>query len=124
MHVGPELPGHRILVVEDDYYIATDTARALQLAGAQVLGPCPNVAAAQAELTHAAPDAALLDINLGQGPCFALARELRERGVPFVFTTGYDRAVIPAEFADVPRLEKPVEINRVLGVLAAELGRA
>ena len=35
----PELGGRRVLVVEDEYYIASDTARALQGAGALILGP-------------------------------------------------------------------------------------
>jgi hypothetical protein len=34
-----DLRGHRILVVEDDYYLATDAARALRGAGAEVIGP-------------------------------------------------------------------------------------
>ncbi|GJD82053.1 sensor histidine kinase [Methylobacterium gregans] len=36
----PDLDGLRILVVEDDYYLATDTARALRGAGAEVIGLC------------------------------------------------------------------------------------
>ncbi|MFF8800156.1 MULTISPECIES: PAS domain-containing protein [unclassified Methylobacterium] len=116
-----DLSGHRVLVVEDDYYLATDTARALQGAGAQVVGPCPNEEAARAALADAGPTAALIDINLGSGPSFILAHLLRQRNVPFVFVTGYDEGVIPQEFSDVERLQKPVELRRVVKFLAETL---
>ncbi|MCJ2028694.1 PAS domain-containing protein [Methylobacterium sp. J-043] len=116
-----DLSGYRILVVEDDYYLATDTARALQGAGAEVIGPCPSEEAAREALDERAPAAALVDINLGSGPSFTLAALLRERGVPFVFITGYDEGVIPPDFADVERLQKPVELRRVVNFLAETL---
>lgn len=43
---APDLTGRRVLVVEDDYYLAGDTAAALRRAGAAVLGPCPTEDAA------------------------------------------------------------------------------
>ena len=39
-----------MLVVEDEYYIASETARALQGAGAEVAGPCASEHAARTEL--------------------------------------------------------------------------
>ena len=120
----PDLSGYRILVVEDDYYLATDTARALQGAGAEVVGPCPSEEAAREALDEGALAAALVDINLGSGPSFTLAALLRERGVPFVFITGYDEGVIPPDFADVERLQKPVELKRVVNFLADTLQAA
>jgi CheY-like chemotaxis protein len=117
-----DLSGHRILVVEDDYYLASDTARAVRGAGAQVLGPCPSEQAACNEIGGAPPTAAVVDINLGGGPSFKLARLLKERGIPVVFLTGYDEAVIPAEFSDVPLLQKPVELRQIVNSLAKTLG--
>jgi DNA-binding response OmpR family regulator len=120
----PDLSGHRILVVEEDYYIATDTARALQGAGADVIGPCPSEEAAQAEIEGRRPSAAVVDTNLGEGPTFDLARILKDKGVPFVFTTGYDKDVIPHEFDGVSRLEKPIALRRIVGAVAEVLGLA
>ncbi|RVU18697.1 response regulator [Methylobacterium oryzihabitans] len=111
------LSGERILVVEDDYYLATDTARAVRRAGGIVLGPCRNEAAARAALGTGTPTGAVLDINLGTGPSFDLARELRGRGVPVMFITGYDDAVIPEDFADAARLQKPVDLAEVVRTL-------
>ncbi|EQB07978.1 PAS domain-containing protein [Novosphingobium lindaniclasticum] len=117
-----DLTGQRVLVVEDDYYLAADTARALKGAGAQVLGPCPSEDAARAHMADAPPTCAVLDINLGGGRSFDLAGDLRRDGVPFVFITGYDQDVIPERFAGIPCLQKPVEFRHIIGALADSLG--
>ena len=113
-----QLEGCRILVVEDEYLIADDMRGALLDAGAEVLGPVPTVDAAMS-LVAAEPrlDAALLDINLGGTMVFDLADTLTSRAVPFVFATGYDDSAIPDRFANVPRLEKPVKLRKVLAAL-------
>ena len=113
-----DLSGHRILVVEDDYFLATDAVRALQGAGAEVLGPFSTEEDAKAELDEQRPDAAVVDINLGLGPSFKLATTLKDTGIPFVFTTGYDLEVIPAEFEGVERLQKPVQLRQIIAAIA------
>ena len=40
------LRGRHVLVVEDDYFLATDLAATLSAAGAKVLGPVPTLQAA------------------------------------------------------------------------------
>lgn len=115
---GPDLSGRRVLVVEDDFYLATDTARALQGAGADVLGPCASEEDARAELDEQRPDVAVVDINLGSGPSFKLAEALKDRGIPFVFTTGYDAEVIPVEFEGVERLGKPLQLRQIVAAVA------
>jgi DNA-binding NarL/FixJ family response regulator len=108
------LNGRRVLVVEDDYFLASDAAGALQDAGAEVLGPCPNAETASDALEQGHPDAVVLDINLGAGASFCLARELKDRHIPFVFLTGYDRETIPSEYADVEQLIKPVRLRTIV----------
>jgi len=118
----PDLGGRRVLVVEDEYYIASDTARALQGAGAEILGPCASEDAARTQLEGQRPDAALVDINLGRGPSFKLAEILLERQIPFVFVTGYDQEVIPQKFAGVERLQKPVQLRQMVDAVARLVG--
>ena len=113
-----DLSDRRVLVVEDDYYLATDSARALRGAGAEVMGPCASEEDARAALNDLRPDAVVLDINLGTGATFKLAEHLKDNGIPFVFVTGYDPDVIPAEFDGVERLEKPVQLRQVVGAVA------
>lgn len=105
---GRALNGWRVLVIEDDYYLATDEQNALQAAGAQVVGRCARASEALLLVDGGLVDCALVDINLGHGPSFEAATVLRSRGIPFLFTTGYDAATIPDEFSDVARLEKPI----------------
>ena len=116
---APDLTGRSILVVEDDYYMAHDTAAALRGAGATVLGPCPSLDATRDLLEDDTPTHAVLDLNLGGGgPNFEIARMLKARGVPFVFLTGYDPNVIPDDMADVVRLQKPLPFRAIIEALA------
>ncbi len=119
MTEAPDLSGRKILVVEDDYYIAGDTAAALRGAGADVLGPCPSEDATLNLLQSQTPTHAVLDLNLGGGgPKFDIARLLKERGVPFLFMTGYDPDKIPPELEDVARLQKPVPFRQIVEALS------
>lgn len=113
-------PDRRVLVVEDDYLLADDLRRELGRLGIAVLGPVPTVAEALDLLAGPeAPDAALLDLNLGGELVFAVADALAARGVPFAFLTGYDRWAWADRYADAPRFEKPVDLGRAIGALLA-----
>ena len=114
----PDLTGRRVLNVEDDFYLATDAARALRGAGADVTGACATEEDARAELAEQRPNAVAVDINLGPGPSFKLAEHLKDNGIPFVFTIGYDAEVIPVEFESVERLEKPLQLRQIVGAVA------
>jgi CheY-like chemotaxis protein len=115
-----DLSGHRVLVVEDEYYLAADAARALGGAGAEVMGPCSTEESARAALEQRV-DAVVLDINLGSGPTFKLAEMLKGHRIPFVFFTGYNQEVIPKGFAHVERLEKPVEPLQIVRAISKVL---
>ena len=107
MSTGP-LAGLRILIVEDDYYLAADGQQALEAAGGVIVGPVAKAEQAL-PLIDGGIDCAVVDINLGRGPSYVVAAALAERGIPFLFATGYDAAAIPDLFRDVPSLEKPIE---------------
>jgi CheY-like chemotaxis protein len=114
---SPGLAGKRILVVEDDYLVAMDIVRALERAGAEVIGPAPAVEAALAALEQTVLDGAILDINLGGEMAFPVADALMARGIPFIFATGYDAQVIPLRFTDVKRCEKPMASEQICAAL-------
>jgi DNA-binding response OmpR family regulator len=118
----PRLAGQRILVLEDDYYLASDAASALRTAGAEVVGPFPREAPAIEAVRHGGLTSAVVDINLGPGPSFETAHVLRQAGVPFIFLTGYDQGAIPDEFGGIPRLEKPVEPRQLVRALDRLIG--
>jgi CheY-like chemotaxis protein len=108
-----DLRGLRILVVEDEYLIADEMRRAFEDAGSEVLGPVPSVEEAIALINQCDIDLALLDVNLGGQPVWPVADALKDRGVHFVFATGYDASALPPRYAGVPRCEKPVDMRRV-----------
>ncbi len=114
----PSLRGRRVLVVEDEYLLAEDLRHGLERVGAEVLGPVPSVARALTLLAAGAPpDAAILDVNLGGEMAFPVAEALQALGVPFVFATGYDVAALPRAYAQVPRCEKPFDVESCLRAL-------
>ncbi|GBU16495.1 MULTISPECIES: response regulator [Methylobacterium] len=112
------LTGRRILVVEDEYFIADEMRSDFESAGAQVLGPAASVEEAL-HLLELSPeiDAAVLDINLRGEMAYPVAQALQVRGIPFVFATGYDAQHVPAPFSGVPHCEKPVEPFKVARAL-------
>lgn len=119
------LSGRRILIIEDEYFLAEDIAHALKAHGARVVGPVGELAEATSILAgDVAIDAAVVDINLRDQMVFSLARVLRARMVPFVFTSGYDRSSIETEFHDVPLWEKPFDLSAMTRELAGLLKTA
>jgi CheY-like chemotaxis protein len=113
------LSGRRILVVEDEYMIASDLAQSLTDLGVAVVGPAGSVADAVALVAgDPALDAAVLDVNLGTEKVFPVADALQARGVPFVFATGYDDRVLPPRYVDTPRFLKPVDTRVLAQVLS------
>ncbi|WP_128933262.1 response regulator [Bradyrhizobium zhanjiangense] len=120
---GTPLTGRRILVVEDEYFLADDIGNALRKLGAEIAGPVGHIEDAVAMLHNGGVlDAAVLDVNIRTQMIFPIARELRARDVPFVFTTGYEKISIEPEFQDVPLWEKPIDIVAMARNLARLIG--
>lgn len=119
------LTGCRILVVEDEYYLADEASAILSQVGADIVGPVPTVHQAQAILdTDAQIDGALLDVNLRGELVFELADALRNRRVPFAFATGYDGDVLPERFTDRLVLSKPVRPEQLIETFTALIGES
>jgi two-component SAPR family response regulator len=113
----------RIMVVEDEYLLVDELRAELCEAGAIMLGPAGTLTDALALIeTEEEVDGVILDVNLHGEMAFTAADRLVERGVPFVFVTGYDGSSIPPRFRHVVCCEKPVsmrKVSRAIGRLAA-----
>jgi DNA-binding response OmpR family regulator len=105
------LEGLRVLVVEDDYFIAAEMCSALRKAGAEIVGPARDLESGLAATIDERLDCAVLDINLRGHMAFEIAARMQERNIPVIFATGYDASMIPPEFGDVVRMEKPVDLD-------------
>ena len=113
------LAGRKVLIVEDDYYLATDMVRTLGQAGAEIIGPVPSVRDAL-RLLAAQPEAAVLDVELQDGKSFPIADALTQRDIPFVFATGSVEA-IPVEHRARPICPKPMSVAALLSALSEAL---
>jgi DNA-binding NtrC family response regulator len=113
-----DLLGHSILLVEDDFLQARDTQQALQHAGARVIGPFGDSLSALRSVENRKPSCAILDIRLNDGVHFSVASKLKERGIPFVFVTGVEPALIPDDLSTAPVLQKPVDFRSLLKLTA------
>ncbi|MBM1813672.1 HWE histidine kinase domain-containing protein [Pseudosulfitobacter pseudonitzschiae] len=99
--------GQRIMVVEDDPIIGLDISDILKSRGAQVIGPCTNVASALKAIRDK-PDAVLLDVNLGQETTDVVASQLSDLSIPFLVLSGqFDSSDLGAAFKGVTLMSKP-----------------
>ncbi len=116
---APGLTGRHVLVVEDEYFIAYDLQQALENSGATVVGPVGTVRKALSLIKKTrALDGAVIDLNLRGESGLKVARALKDRAIPFVFATGYDRRVVPEEFRSTAWFDKPFDARDLVRALS------
>jgi DNA-binding NtrC family response regulator len=112
------LAGRLVLLVEDSTIIALDLEDLLRRDGAADVVVATNLAAGREILAHVAPSVALLDVNLGQETSLPLADALQDRGIPYLFLTGYgDDTALSERHRGAPRLTKPIDRKALMDVL-------
>ena len=117
------LTGHSVLLVEDQLVIALDVENMLAEFGIGTIHTVGTPGEALSALTGIEPDFAILDINLGSSTSIPVAEELRARGIPFVFATGYgDSVMIPPSLADASVVRKPYSPDALREALVEALG--
>lgn len=118
----PVLAGKRILVVEDEYFIAQDVCDVLRDCGADIVGPAWRLdqgvrLAKESDPLHGA----VLDLNLAGTISADIAHTLQARNICFILLTGYDVGAIAEEFCDVPHLVKPFDADELCHVVSREI---
>ncbi len=88
----------RILVVEDSFLIVISLEGMLDDLGWTIIGPAAQKGDALALARSETFDAALLDVNLNGDMTWDVAAVLKARGIPFVFSTGYDITNVLPDF--------------------------
>jgi DNA-binding response OmpR family regulator len=109
----------RILVVEDEMLVAFLIEDYLTELGHSVVGPVSRLDAALHAARTESFDCAILDINLSGKQSFPVAQLLAERGIPFIFASGYGQAGLTPEFIERPVLQKPFTRDCLRDVLAS-----
>ena len=103
--------------------IAMDGEDALRDLGAQVM-TAASIGRAHEALTLHPIDIAVLDFNLGNETSLPIADMLAQRGVPFLFATGYgDGLDLPDRFSEVTLLKKPYSGATLAQAIAPLLAR-
>ncbi|QDA36138.1 response regulator (plasmid) [Paracoccus liaowanqingii] len=115
--VTARAPARRVLIVEDDWLIASLCAVELERAGLAVTGPFPAVAPALDAIDAGLVDVALLDVHLGPEDSFAVVDRLDALGIPLAFLTGYDASDLPQRYAARPLITKPVRMGHLLEIV-------
>lgn len=108
----------RVMILEDDPFIALDMEGVMEDAGYDIVGPVASAPEALKLLNdndNEAPDCALLDFYITGGTSEFVARELARQGVPFMFITGNARDVQECMSDHEPLIRtKPVEVDRIV----------
>ena len=99
--------GRRVLLVEDEPIVAWLLKDMLVDLGCSVVGPAADVNQALAMIDAESIDVAVLDVNLRGQMSYPIADVLVARGVPFVFSTGYDKGRLLDRYRTFPALQKP-----------------
>jgi len=118
------MPPARILVVEDEFLVAIQIEAILTGAGWRVTGSAGTLASAMSLARKSECDAAVLDVNLRGERVDEVAAILSERGIPFLFVSGYGRGNLPAAFRDrVEFLAKPFSDQMLVQTVGTLLRR-
>jgi DNA-binding response OmpR family regulator len=116
-HDAGALQGLRVLIVEDEPMLAAFLEDALTDLGCEVIGPALNMKDALRLAREASIDGAGLDVNVAGEQVYPVADVLAERGLPFVFMTGYGQAGLRESDRGRPVLQKPYSFERLVEIM-------
>jgi len=121
------MPGHRILLADDDRLILSTLGQGLRDAGYDILEATDGKAAVHlCETTP--PELAILDIRMPGLSGVEAACLIRQNGeVPFIFLSAYgdkDVVKLAVEVGALAYLVKPVDIPQIVPTIEAALARA
>ncbi len=115
------LGGTRVFIVEDEALILFTLQDMLEELGCRVVATALRIDDALAKGDSAAFDVAILDVNVGGERIDPVADLLAQRGVPFLFATGYGATSLPEGHRDRIVLAKPYRTQDVRAALNAAL---
>ncbi len=102
-----QFEGVKVLIVEDEGLVAMMIEDMLAELGCDVVASVAEVPKACEAASEVEIDLAILDVNLAGELVFPVAKILRNRNIPFLFSTGYGASGLPSEFSNRQVLHKP-----------------
>ena len=109
-------------LVEDEALIRMMTAEMLEELGHRVVAEAGTIKAAEPLARTAEFDLAVLDINIGGSYVTPIAQIIADRGLPFIFISGYGSEGRPRSFQNRPALRKPFLIESLSQMIEKTLG--
>src|SRR5687768_15667939 len=119
---GSPAPGTfagKVLLVEDDPVEAEMIGEMLSDLGYADIIRAATVLEALREVHLAEPDLVVLDASLRGVTAHEVAAQLKDRGIPFVVSTGYAFDTLPSAFQEGVPLKKPYSIHALGAALDA-----
>lgn len=110
--------GIRVLLVEDDYFLAQSAAEQLSRAGCEIVGPVGTVESALETVLVNPLDCAVVDANLNGEFAGSVVDLLAAKGVPAIVLSGYDHSALPPSLKKLPLLQKPVSETELVCAVA------
>jgi CheY-like chemotaxis protein len=114
----------RVLVVEDEYLIRMLLEDMLEELGFGLAAAVGTIAEATEHANNGAFDVAVLDVNLDGREIYPVADILVQRGLPFIFVTGYGEGSLAEPYRDRPSLQKPFQAEQLKAALSGLLEAA
>lgn len=118
------LAGLSVLLVEDEYLIALDAEEILKDLGVEQVEVIASWDAAEKRAKDGKFDLAVLDVNINGQLSFPIADIIRDRGIPFVFASGYElRNRSLSDLGGAVCITKPYTSDRLKEALFAALDK-
>ena len=105
--IADPLNGLRVLIVEDETLVAMLIEEYLVEMGCEVAFSASRIAKAFKGLQTSRIDVAVLDVNVAGESISQLVDVLHQRGIPFIFASGYGPRGVDARWSGSPVLQKP-----------------
>jgi DNA-binding response OmpR family regulator len=107
---------HRILIIEDEYMIATSLKDVLIEAGFEIAGMAGTLPKALSLIELGVCDAAIVDANLDGESAAPAGMALATRGLPFLVLSGYSPEQQQKAFPDSALfIQKPYKSAQLVG---------
>ena len=123
MKQDEQKPVQRILVVEDEPFIAMGLEQLLPKLGYEVVSVASHLREALTKAEAGGFDLAILDVNLSGELSYRVADVLLARGVPFIFCTAYADVAF-GRYTHVPVLQKPFDKKALSRAIEEALAQA
>jgi len=101
----------KVVLVEDESMVVMLLEDMLADLGHEVVATAGRLDRAKECARQADADLAVIDVNLNGEHTYEIAQTFLDRGIPIIFSTGYDAAGLDPQWRRRPLVQKPFELS-------------